>query len=322
MNEGRKLDAVFEGGGVRGIALVGAVSVIEDAGYRFENLAGTSAGAIVATLLASGYHAAEIRDIVMDLDLNRLADRSPIGRVPVLGPIVEAVTGLGVYQGDELLGILRDLLAAKGVRTFGDLVMAEFAGDERYRFKARVVASDLSRGRFLALPQDVAQYGMRPEDLEVALAVRMSTSTPFIFKPVRLRDPAGDTHVVVDGALLSNFPIELFDSPGPPAWPTFGFRLVQPGAPPFARFAVAGPISYVMAMIGTAMEAHDQRYVEQHNFVRTIAIDGLGISGTDFSITRATKDALYASGVAAAKKFLTAWDFDAYRTRWRASSSV
>ena len=321
MAEARKLDAVFEGGGVRGIALVGAVSVVEEAGYTFENLAGTSAGAIVSTLLAAGYRSAEIHKIAMDLDLRRLADRSLIGSLPIVGPIVEAVFGLGVYEGDALLSILRDLLGAKGVRTFGDLVISG-QSDPRYRFRARVVASDISRGRFLALPQDVEQYGLRPEDVDVALAVRMSSSTPFIFKPVKLRDPAGETHVVVDGALLSNFPLELFDTPGRPPWPTFGFRLVQPGAPPFARFDVRGPISYVMAMIGTAMEAHDQRYVEQHNFARTIAIDGLGVSATDFAVSDAKKEELYASGVVAAKKFLAGWDFDAYRERWRAGSSA
>jgi NTE family protein len=75
-------------------------------------------------------------------------------------------------------------------------------------------------------------------------------------------------------------------------------------------------------MIGTAMEAHDQRYVEQHNFARTIAIDGLGVSATDFAVSDAKKEELYASGVVAAKKFLAGWDFDAYRERWRAGSSA
>lgn len=46
----RRVDLVCEGGGVRGIALVGAVSVLEERGYHFHNIAGTSAGAIVATL--------------------------------------------------------------------------------------------------------------------------------------------------------------------------------------------------------------------------------------------------------------------------------
>src|ERR671930_1607267 len=59
MNEAvQRVDAVFEGGGVKGIALIGAAAVVEAAGYRFYNLAGTSAGAIVAALLGAGYTAA------------------------------------------------------------------------------------------------------------------------------------------------------------------------------------------------------------------------------------------------------------------------
>ena len=54
---GLKADAVFEGGGVKGIGLVGAVAFAEEKGYRWVNLAGTSAGAIVAALLAAGYNA-------------------------------------------------------------------------------------------------------------------------------------------------------------------------------------------------------------------------------------------------------------------------
>ena len=54
-------DAVFEGGGVKGIGLVGAVAVAEEKGYRWMNLAGTSAGAIVDTLIAAGYTAEEMK---------------------------------------------------------------------------------------------------------------------------------------------------------------------------------------------------------------------------------------------------------------------
>ncbi len=65
-----KADAVFEGGGVKGIGLVGAVSEIEKEGYVFENLAGTSVGAIVSSLLTVGYSAAEIKKELEQLDYN------------------------------------------------------------------------------------------------------------------------------------------------------------------------------------------------------------------------------------------------------------
>ena len=63
-----RADAVFEGGGVKGIGLVGAVAAAEERGYQWENVAGTSAGAIVAALLAAGYNSEELRNVMQELD--------------------------------------------------------------------------------------------------------------------------------------------------------------------------------------------------------------------------------------------------------------
>ncbi len=312
-----RFDGVFEGGGVKGIGLVGALSVLEAKGYQPASLAGTSAGAIVATLSAAGYSAADLKTIIGGIDFQRFKDTSLIGRIPIAGPIVNILAQLGIYEGDYFLKFMRDLLAARGVHTFRDLIDPEFADDPRYRFKVRVVASDLSRGLMLALPQDIAAYKIAPEDLEVALAVRMSMSIPFFFRPVRLKNPGAASSYVVDGGVLSNFPVDLFDSPGVPAWPTFGFRLVQPGTPPVVRHQIGGPISLLAAMFATAMEAHDARYIETHNFVRTIAIDSLGIGATAFELTEGQKEALFQSGVAAATEFLQQWDFEAYKRLYR-----
>lgn len=76
MREILKADAVFEGGGVKGIGLVGALSVAEEKGYRWQNVAGTSAGAIVAGLVAAGYSAAELQEIMAELDYRKFKDAS------------------------------------------------------------------------------------------------------------------------------------------------------------------------------------------------------------------------------------------------------
>ena len=70
INNNLMADAVFEGGGVKGIGLVGAVAVAEERGYQWVNIAGTSAGAIVAALLAAGYSATEMKQIMEELDYN------------------------------------------------------------------------------------------------------------------------------------------------------------------------------------------------------------------------------------------------------------
>src|ERR1700704_2549376 len=95
-----KLDAVFEGGGVRGIGLVGALQGVEDNGYQIEHVAGASAGAISAALVAGRYTADEIRSIILDIDFSRLTDLSGAGALPAVGKLINILTKLGIYEGD------------------------------------------------------------------------------------------------------------------------------------------------------------------------------------------------------------------------------
>lgn len=312
--EKKKIDGVFEGGGVKGIGLVGAISVIEKE-HEFVNLAGTSAGAIVAALLAAGYTSDEMKKIITELDFSKLEDPTFEDRIPLAGPLVSELSRMGLYKGDAFLDKIRGWLAAKGKHTFKDLLMDEFADDERYKFKLRVVATDISRRRMLVLPQDIKEYGIAPEDLEIALAVRMSMSIPLFFEPVKFNGCD-----IVDGGLVSNFPVDLFDSDGPPAWPTFGFKLVlsdqrRPGQ--VTEQPIVGPVSEIVAMFYTAMEAHDAYHLGNSKYVRTIAIDTLGIGATDFNLTNQQKENLYHSGEQAAEEFLKTWDFDKYKAQYR-----
>ena len=72
----KNIDLVFEGGGLKGIALAGAYSVLEERGYRPQNMAGASAGAIVAALVAAGYTADELREAIARSDFNSLKDHN------------------------------------------------------------------------------------------------------------------------------------------------------------------------------------------------------------------------------------------------------
>lgn len=315
---GQPADAVFEGGGVKGIGLVGAVSVAEEKGYRWVNLAGTSAGAIVAALLAAGYSAAELRQVMNELDYNKFKDASTLDKVPVVGPVASVIVEKGIYEGRFFENWMRELLRRKNVQKFSDLIVEEFQDDERYRFKLRVIASDISRGRMLVLPQDITELGIRPEDLDVAAAVRMSMSIPFFFEPVRLQnEQPKQASYIVDGGLLSNFPVWLFDSDGTPEWPTLGFKLVEPEEEAEVPHKVRGPISLFTALFSTMMNAHDARYIKDEHFVRTIPIPTLNVGTTEFNITRERSEALYQSGRQAAEKFFNTWDFNAYVTKYR-----
>ena len=78
----KRVDLVFEGGGVKGIALIGALAVLEERGYEPQGVAGTSAGALLAALLAAGYTATELREIFLDFDFSSLQDTAWEDRIP------------------------------------------------------------------------------------------------------------------------------------------------------------------------------------------------------------------------------------------------
>jgi NTE family protein len=91
----RDVDLVFEGGGLKGIALVGAYSVLEERGYRPQNIAGASAGAIVAALVAAGYDAPELRQTIMECDFSSLKDRAWEDWLPLFPRIVSILKDRG-----------------------------------------------------------------------------------------------------------------------------------------------------------------------------------------------------------------------------------
>jgi predicted acylesterase/phospholipase RssA len=197
---------------------------------------------------------------------------------------------------------MRNLLAAKGVHTFRDLILSETALDERYRYKARVVTSDILRGTMVVLPTDAAKYGVDPDDLDVSLAVRKSMSIPFFFYPVQQWGS-----YFVDGGLLSNYPLELFDSGGPPLYPTIGFLMYEPGTPRDAISLpnkITGPFSAFEAMLYTAANARDTWYMDKDKLARTVRMNSLGVQATDFQITKQQSEALFNAGVEAGQQFL------------------
>ncbi len=300
-NRKKKIHGVFEGGGVKGSALVGAAVATEELGYTFENMAGTSAGAIVAALLAAGYTAREVKGIMDDLDYSLLKDATMLSKIPYIGSGLSIIFRKGIYAGDFFEKWLAGLLAKKNVFTFKDLIIPENANYMQFRYKLQVVASDITNGRLLVLPRDSVDYLVEPDDLSVAFAVRMSMSIPYFYVPVTQKDKKGKSYIV-DGGILSNFPVWLLDDgTDNPTIPTIGYKLVDPVEQRSNK--ISGPITLFKALFATMMEAHDARYIEDSDFKRTVPIPTLGVHTTDFSISQKVKDALFDSGHESAVKF-------------------
>ena len=316
-------DAVLEGGGVRGIGHVGALVEAEKRGYRWVNIAGTSAGAFVASLMAAGYTANELYNIMSEVDFRLFADTPGLDKFMATQVFNFLMHG-GVHPGQYMENFIREKLSAKGVHKFGDLIIRGQESDPTYKYKLTVIASDISTGRMVRLPQDVHTYcGLDPDQGDVARAVHMSASIPFFFIPVNQPYIDGRICRIVDGGLLSNFPIAIFDvKDREPSRPTFGFRLVdQPPTSanddPVEFTATDNAYEIVQALIHTMLTAHDRLYMDEHTYVRTIPIPTNGISGTQFNLSKEQAMMLYQNGQQAAIKFFSTWDFEAYKAAYR-----
>jgi NTE family protein len=131
---------------------------------------------------------------------------------------------------------------------------------------------------------------------------------------------------MVDGGMLSNFPIEVFDRTDgkPPRWPTFGVKLsAKPAAPVLQRFEVKGTLGLARAMVGTMTNFHDQMHIDEPSVLaRTMFVDTGQVKATDFDLDGSAQDMLFEHGRRAARKFLSTWDFDAYVAKFRSGDTI
>jgi len=326
------VDVVFEGGGVKGVGLAGAYAALEEDGWEAQCVAGTSAGAITAALVAAGYTGAELREEVLALQFREFKDEGWEDRIPVIGKEISILRDFGVYEGRRLLQWMTEKLDRKGVRTFGDLKPTG-SDDPKRAFRLQVIVSDVTRHEMLVLPRDAEKIGSTPTTLSIAYAVRMSMSIPIFFEPVsHSNDTTGVEHLIVDGGILSNFPVWLFDAEQRPRFPTFGLLLVEPPTRTSVADRLSGApgavsrshsiIEYLKALGQTLMEAHDRMHVDEAEFARTITIPTLGVRTTDFDLSRERALELYGSGYDAAKAFLKSFDFESYIAAFRSADAA
>ncbi|HET7627514.1 MAG TPA: patatin-like phospholipase family protein [Bacillales bacterium] len=293
------IDGVFSGGGMKAVALVGALQVLEEEGYRFHRTAGTSAGALVAALLASGYDSRGITEILNETEFQQLLDaRKSVIPFPFM-KWIRVYKKLGMHRGEALEKWVRRWLRKKGVDTFADLP----------RGALKIVASDLSRGRILVLPDDLPQYGVLPEKFSVARAVRMSSSLPFIYEPVLLYDRNGDKNVIVDGGVLSNFPLWLFDNAACMLQrPVLGLQLSHSLENQKNR-NIRNAVELYHSLFSTMKQAHDARYISKHEANNIVFIPVSHVSTTQFHVSDEEREQLIALGRERAEKFLKKWRY-------------
>ncbi|MED4695287.1 patatin-like phospholipase family protein [Peribacillus frigoritolerans] len=291
------IDGVFSGGGIKGYGLVGALQELEEKGFEFHRTAGTSAGSIIAAFVAAGYTGKEMEKFFLDIDLSGLLDKRR-GLLPI--PFAKWLLlywKLGLYKGNALEAWVAGKLAERNVVTFKDVRPKSL----------RIITSDISNGKLVVLPDDLPNYGIDPSAFPVAKAVRMSCSIPYFFEPVKL-NVGKSKFLFVDGGVLSNFPMWLFNSDHVrKERPVIGLRLSVDEI--WKPHEVDNAVELFSALFKTMKDAHDARYISKKHVHNIVFIPIKGISAMDFNLNDEKKGELIDKGRQCTKEFLKKWTY-------------
>jgi NTE family protein len=354
-------DVVFEGGGAKGMVLVGACEEFFSRGHTFDRLLGTSAGAITATLLAAGYTTQEMLDALAEKDsYGKSVFTGFMGQpAPFTDEELQQSATLKLFDGVNFTFVwerwekkidfrlvkalaandrFRHLVAfverggwfaadrfvfwlvykldsgqIKGApRSFSQMTLSEFYSATGVELS--LVASDTTAAKLLVLNHHTA-----PE-CPVVWAVRMSMSIPLVWDEVIWRREWGNylaqditSHVIVDGGLLSNFPIELFISGEPPIVRLMGPKrrteilgmLIDERLPVGeaklwgVRITVKpGELKTVQRLerlVDTATTAHDKMIIDEYKHL-VVRLPAAGYGTTEFDMSDERRAALVEAG--------------------------
>lgn len=316
---------VFEGGGVKGIAYVGALEVLEEEGIlqNVKRVAGTSAGAMMAVLVGLRYTADEVKEILWDLNFKKFMDSS----FGIVRDTSRLLNEYGWYKGDYFRNLMADLIKRKTGNS--EITFEKLAETKQYR-DIHLVGANLSTGA------SVMFSAKDTPEVKVADAARVSMSIPLFFASVKGVLGKNDDCTYVDGGLLDNYSIKTFDREfyvddkarnirrtdyydkinkkkslklqlGGNQYvynkETLGFRLdakedisMYLTHNATVRNKITSFFTYSKALVTTLIDFQDNVHLHSDDWQRTVYIDTLGVRAIDFDISDVKKQKLVESG--------------------------
>lgn len=294
---------VFSGGGIKGLAYLGAIKALEERNLSagIKGYAGASAGAITAALLAIGMDADELKRHMMAVDysiflkksnvnIEALADNPRRLLDPRIGGVValDEVMHKGLCDGSLFTKWLTRLFVTKGfskTTTYKELYEAKGT-------QLKVVLCNVNYGKTV-----IASYENTPK-MPVIASVRASMAIPFIYWPFEWE---GD--IYVDGGTMYNYPIELFDAKCPRE-KTIGFLLT-------AQKHVLNPErkddqhlgQHIIRLYEALMNVDNEYCFRMGNHKRTVFIDTKGMDILDFNAPKEEKEKIAQEGYEATIQF-------------------
>ena len=308
---------IFEGAGIRGLAYAGVVQSLEEYQVldQVDKVGGTSAGAIIALLIALEYNSEELTAIISDTKFQQFND----GKYFFVGGISRTVKRYGWYQGEKFTDWIGELISMKTGNA--DITFGQFS-DQGYK-DLYLTATCLNRQQLVVLSR-LSYPNMKVKD-----AVRISMSIPIYYQAVFV-DSVGTTYqnpiegknldVMVDGGIVGNFPIQIFDEvvldslgqkiriPNPQ---TLGIRIDTESqiaedakTKELATYPINNFQEYVGAFYTIIIESLNRQLLTEDDWKRTISVSAVGIGPNVKKLSNKQKEDLIKSGVEGASAFL------------------
>jgi NTE family protein len=317
---------VLEGGGIRGMAYGGALTVLEQKGVlqQIERVGGTSAGSIAGLLVSLGYTAKEIDSTMRAVQVEQFND----GNGGLLGKYKRAKRYYGIYKGDVFEAWLEYMVERQTGNPLTSFAQLDSLAAANKRFKSfQCVGTNLTKQQL-----QVFSSAATP-NMPLKTAVRISCSIPFFYEPVLLDSSFAEVNnpakgqrydIYVDGGIMANYPINLFDSCKKGGHPllcdsvlyngqTLGLKLERDaqvkeldrstGIPPYE---IGNLNDYFGAFMNLVMETMNRKPRLENEKGRTIYIGYGNMASKPRKMSRQEKEMLYQKGVTAAERFFAA----------------
>lgn len=185
----KNINLVLQGGGIKGLAYIGALRYLEENYYQINYVSGSSVGAIIATLISAGYDSYELEDIVNSISYKNFATRNNLK---------EIIKKQGIHSIKDLENYIEKLLLNKGKRTFKDFKIGN-------NYKIIIITTSMQFKRIFVLPYDLRLLNIDPDSFPLSKAVAMSASMPLFYEPYILNG-----YKFYDGGLSDNYPSWCF----------------------------------------------------------------------------------------------------------------
>ena len=301
---------IFEGGGVKGLAYVGALEVLEEQGIlkEIKRVAGTSAGAMTALLLGLGYTTEESRKKFESVFFELYKVKNTILNLHKVA--LDLINNYGIESAGFFSKWAEELIEEKlGSKdaTFKDLYTAIRNQKGGAQFKSiYFVGANLSTGFY-----EIFSYDHTP-NMKISDAVRISMSIPLVFTAQRFSSTnSAEKDLYVDGGILNNYPLHIFDRNGQPNIKTLGFRVdsaeeikvLHSGETPERR-KINSLFKYATSLYQTIQNVNDNIMRRGDDKIRTVFIDVKGVNALSFKIDNAKKEEIIEEGRRATRLYL------------------